>query len=95
MLKIPIVALCQLNLNSVSEKRAPMLHDLRDSGSIEQDADIVLMLEKKEEESDIYSTRINMYVRKNRGGLGGDICIRLRSNQNYTNFYEIVEQIPH
>ena len=95
MLKIPIVALCQLNRNSVSEKRAPMLHDLRDSGSIEQDADIVLMLEKKEEESDIYSTRINMYVRKNRGGLGGDICIRLRSNQNYTNFYEIVEQIPH
>lgn len=90
-LKIPIVALCQLNRNSVSEKRAPQLHDLRDSGSIEQDADIVLMLERREEESDFNSTRINMYMRKNRGGIGGDICIRLRSNQNYTNFYEIIE----
>lgn len=95
-LKIPVVLLAQLNRNMESEKRAPRLHDLRDSGSIEQDADIVLMLEKKEEESDIYSTRINMYVRKNRGGLGGDICFRLRSNQNYTNFYEISdrEEIP-
>ena len=91
-LKIPIVALCQLNRSSVAEKRAPQLHDLRDSGSIEQDADIVLMLEKKEDESDYYSTRVNMYFRKNRGGLGGDICIKLRSNQNYTNFYEIIER---
>jgi len=95
-LKIPIVALCQLNRNSVSEKRAPQLHDLRDSGSIEQDADMVIMLEKKEDESDYYSTRVNMYFRKNRGGLGGDICIKLRSNSNYTNFYEIIEseQVP-
>lgn len=92
MLKIPVVALCQLNRNSVSEKRAPQLHDLRDSGSIEQDADIVIMLEKREEESDMYSTRINMYMRKNRGGLAGDICIKLRSNKNYTNFYEIIER---
>jgi replicative DNA helicase len=90
-LKIPIILLAQLNRNSVSEKRPPMLHDLRDSGSIEQDADIVLMLEKVLEESNIFSSRVNMYVRKNRGGLGGDICIRLRSNQNYTNFYEIIE----
>lgn len=90
-LKIPIVALCQLNRNSVSERRAPQLHDLRDSGSIEQDADIVVMLEKVFEESDDYSTRVNMYLRKNRGGLGGDICIKLRSNQTYTTFYEIQE----
>lgn len=90
-LKIPIILLAQLNRNNVSEKRPPMLHDLRDSGSIEQDADIVLMLEKVLEESNIFSSRVNMYVRKNRGGLGGDICIRLRSNQNYTNFYEIIE----
>lgn len=90
-LKIPIVLLAQLNRSSVSEKRAPQLHDLRDSGSIEQDADVVMMLEKKEDESDFYSSRINMYIRKNRGGLGGDICIKLRSNRNYTNFYETIE----
>lgn len=90
-LKIPVVLLAQLNRNMESEKRPPRLHDLRDSGSIEQDADIVAMLEKVESESTLLSARINMYLRKNRGGLGGDICIRLRSNQNYTNFYEIIQ----
>ena len=34
---------------------------------------------------------LNMYVRKNRGGLAGDIMIKLRSEKNYTNFYEIIE----
>ncbi len=44
-LKIPVVLLCQLNRDI--EKRGdtkPQLSDLRDSGSIEQDADIVIML---------------------------------------------------
>ena len=42
--EIPIVLLCQLNRASAIENRPPQLSDLRDSGSIEQDADIVLML---------------------------------------------------
>lgn len=87
-LKIPVVLLCQLNRNNVSENRPPQMHDLRDSGSIEQDADIVLMLERLKDEQDQYTSRVNMYVRKNRGGLAGNITIELESDSTYTNFIE-------
>lgn len=88
-LKIPVVVLCQLNRNSVSEKRAPQLHDLRDSGSIEQDADIVLMLERMTNMEGDLTGRVNMYVRKNRGGIAGDIVLELESDRSYTNFTEL------
>ena len=44
-LKIPLVVLCQVSRDS--EERAPILSNLRDSGSIEQDADIVCFLHRK------------------------------------------------
>lgn len=88
-LKIPIVLLCQLNRNNVSENRPPQMHDLRDSGSIEQDADIVLMLDRLKDEQEQYTSKVNMYVRKNRGGLAGNITIALESDPTYTNFREI------
>jgi replicative DNA helicase len=43
-LKIPIVVLCQLTRDA--EKERPNLSNLRDSGSIEQDADVVLFLHR-------------------------------------------------
>lgn len=43
-LDIPIILLAQLNRESEKENRAPRLTDLRESGSIEQDADIVTFL---------------------------------------------------
>ena len=42
--KIAILALHQLNRDNVKQGRRPQLEDLRDSGSLEQDADIVLIL---------------------------------------------------
>ena len=54
-LKIPVLVLSQLNRDSERENRNPRLSDLRESGSIEQDADVVMMLhrpKKKEEDSD-------------------------------------------
>lgn len=81
--KVPIVLLCQLNRVSVSEKRPPGLHDLRDSGSIEQDADIVLMLDKQEDDT------LAIWVRKNRQGRN-DIKLKVRPNESYTTFAEDV-----
>jgi replicative DNA helicase len=47
-LGVPVIALSQLSRASVKENRRPRLDDLRDSGSIEQDADIVLFLHRLE-----------------------------------------------
>ena len=47
-LKIPVVALAQINRSSVKEKRRPKISDLRESGSIEQDADNIGLLIRAE-----------------------------------------------
>ena len=87
---IPILVLAQLNRASASENRSPQLYDLRDSGSIEQDADIVVMLERsKDDMGAIIDNKIDMWIRKNRAGkCNFDNPIRLKGNEYYTNFVE-------
>src|SRR5271155_1781150 len=51
-LAIPIIILAQLNRRSEEAKAEPALHNLRESGAIEQDADVVLLLHRAEAEKD-------------------------------------------
>ena len=97
-LRIPIVLLCQLNRESAKEDRAPQLYDLRDSGSIEQDADIALMLqsvpyiedkfEGEEKKGTEERTHLIMWLRKHRQGWKNDGLI-LEPNKSYSHFTEI------
>ena len=85
-LDIPVVALSQLKRASESRKdKKPMLSDLRESGSIEQDADIVIFLYRDEDNPDLEARNIvNCSVAKNRHGATGTIDF-LWSGQ-YTRF---------
>ena len=48
-LKVPVLALCQLNrANEQTQEKRPVLSHLRDSGSIEQDADVVILLHRED-----------------------------------------------
>jgi len=51
-LRIPVVVLSQLSRESAKQNRLPRLDDLRESGSIEQDADTVIMLHRKNMDGD-------------------------------------------
>ena len=81
-LKIPVVTLAQLSRGTDargSKSHKPQLADLRESGSIEQDADIVLMLyrdtyySKDEGEAAIEVNKAQVLVQKNRHGPTTDI----------------------
>lgn len=67
-LDIPIVALCQLN-RETEKRKTPMLADLRESGSLEQDADNVIFLYVEDEEK-VKNKMINVdvIVAKQRNG---------------------------
>lgn len=86
-LRIPIVLLSQLSRQA--EGKTPQLNDLRDSGSIEQDADIVIMIERLKDANLENSNHLNMYVQKNRAGRGGGVKIQVDADENYTNFTEV------
>lgn len=69
-LNIPIILLSQLSRDSEKTNREPDLTDLRDSGSIEQDADAVLFLHinKDEKFNNVFSPEIKMILAKYRNG---------------------------
>lgn len=66
---VPVVALSQLSRTSEHEGRPPRLHDLRESGSLEQDADVVLLLHRTEQ--GVNGARGFLNLAKNRQGPAG------------------------
>lgn len=79
-LGIPIIVLSQLNRDIEHDgKRKPRLSDIRESGAVEQDADLVAFLFKPqildEEEPDYYADAIavNLLVAKQRNGPTGEV----------------------
>lgn len=87
---IPIIALSQLSRNVENRvDKKPILSDLRESGSIEQDADVVLMLSKHNElfkNNPEYQT-IDLIIAKQRNGPIG--TVKLKFDQKRTKFFSI------
>lgn len=96
-LEVPVVVLSQLNRESEKEKRDPRLSDLRESGAIEQDADVVFILHRPKKTNDhdedsglvegVGSSdveQLKLIIAKQRNGPVGDIDLIF--NRSYTRF---------
>lgn len=94
-LGVPIIALSQLNRSSETRTtRRPQLSDLRESGAIEQDADIVLLIHREDSFDPNTSKKgiATVIVAKNRAGEQGDIDLAWIGSQ--TKFAELEGQRP-
>ena len=86
-LDVPVLALSQLR--RISSKEEPQLSDLRESGAIEQDADIVMFIHRPDvaaTEEEIKSGRVikdaaNLIIAKHRNGELGRVKLRFRGDQ--------------
>ena len=80
-LEIPIIALCQLNRNA--SKNEPTLADIRESGSIEQDADNVIFLYQE----DVEDNKVTIDLQKQRAGNTGKL--KLKFNKILSEFVNL------
>jgi replicative DNA helicase len=84
-LKVPVIALSQLSRQpEMRESREPRLSDLRESGAIEQDADLVLFLwrdKDRPEEADTDGETVNLRLAKHRNGPTGEVKLWFRKSQ--------------
>lgn len=75
-LHVPVIALAQLNRESAKDRRAPTMADLRDSGAIEQDSDVVMLMHTPDE----LLPDVNVMVAKNRHGVRGVVELTRRGD---------------
>ena len=88
-LQIPVLAVSQLSraVEHRGEKR-PQLADLRDSGGIEQDADVVMFIYKEDTEVKNWEQQIvKLLIAKHRNGPGGEIELIFKGDR--IRFYSV------
>jgi len=89
-LDVPVLVLSQLNRSSEKDNRTPKISDLRESGSIEQDADVVLMLARPrdaDEKFQVAADSAELIVAKQRNGPVGELKLTfLRDITRFENF---------
>jgi replicative DNA helicase len=90
-LQIPVLALSQLS-RAVEQRgdKKPVLADLRESGAIEQDADVVMFIYKDDDSEDLLDTSkrlMKIDVAKHRNGSTGEIDLMFRGDR--VKFYDV------
>src|SRR5262249_14264760 len=101
-LAVPVVALCQLNREPEGRTdNRPRLADLRESGSLEMDADVVVLMSRAAREPNV----IELSIAKNRNGPVGDVklvyCAQWTRFENYASGLppfggrEVIVPLPH
>ncbi len=92
-LQVPIIALSQLSRAVESRTtKEPVLSDLRESGSIEQDADVVMMLYREDYYDEFSENKgvTNIFIRKNRNGPTGQVDLKF--DRQHQRFYDLEKQ---
>lgn len=84
-LQIPVIALSQLS-RAVEQRgdKKPQLSDLRESGAIEQDADVVMFIYREDEDSDLLDEGkkiVKISIAKHRNGSTGEIDLMFRGDR--------------
>lgn len=87
-LNIPFLVLSQLS-RAIEQRadRKPQLSDLRESGSIEQDADVVMFIHRPDDEQ---QEKVNLMIAKHRNGPTGQVDLIFKGEK--TKFYEVERQ---
>jgi replicative DNA helicase len=82
-LEVPVIALAQLNRGPEQRKNSePDMADLRDSGGIEQDADVVILLHREQVEGDLEweKSQMILHVAKNRHGTTNKVWLKFEGH---------------
>lgn len=91
-LNVPVLVLSQLSRKAETEKRPPNLSDLRESGSIEQDADVVVFLARprdSDEKFQVAADSSDVIIAKQRNGPVGELKLTFsRDITRFSNYHE-------
>ena len=91
-LEIPVLCLSQLSRDIERRGGPPKLSDLRDSGSIEQDADVVMFIQREAYSDDpVAQSTTHLYIAKHRNGPTGKIDLMF--NKQYASFQDVEKNI--